>query len=1248
MASNEGTNKAAPRAFPGSGASTALSAPDGSKVVQPSAAPAGERNVGSMWTQVQKLTRQKEEKETENQRLKGELEASKNEERLKEQRIQEEAERAAKKAAELQASEQQRQELERAKRTLEEQVAAHERRLREEEEARLAKEAAEGPPPLAPEEVRKEVLRAFDAEAVRAVAEQAQKTGAAGSSEDGDEPLLDIDIEAMLEDGTSDAVIAEQYLSQVCEATVKAVEPARLQAVGKWKNELKKRRQLQDQLQELKGSIRVMCRVRPPDPGEEVSVSTSGDSEVAVTEAKGARKSYALDHVFGSGSTQEHVFEEVEPVLDSVLAGFNVCIFAYGQTGSGKTFTMEGKRSDDTLLGINPRALRRLFELIQEKQQLAAMSSSSSSGANGGGASAADDGWTYEVHVSYLEIYNEILRDLLVAPKEGDKSERGGKRGSKSLDVSSVKGQAVCVPGLTVEKVSSAAEVDTYIQRGASRRAVSATKCNSESSRSHSIVMVSVTGKNAHTGQTTHGKLNLVDLAGSERVKKSGVEGVGMAEAQNINKSLSALGTVMASLQEKSAHIPFRDSKLTQLLADSLGGNSKTFMFVNVNPSASAAPETKCSLEFAARVRRVELGKAGAKTSAAASLADLNRARAGEEQANANLQAANQRMVEVAKEAANAKEMQAQLEKELAAERAALAKERARLQKIEEAAKSSEGERAAQAQKALAEERKKTSSLEEQLRDALARLDRAEKQGLQAARAEGAAESQRPKSAAPASAGRTAAVSSQQRTPSEMESSVLEPPARALKIDAAPSPAPAAFPISPVAGKAPLPSPMALKLSGAAKPLPETPTLVPPTPAAAPSVGPRSAPVAPAGVSSVPLVPVTISNVGGGSSSVLGAASSMLSAAASKVSSAVLKSGGSTSGPMNLMDAPVMNLIDAPVVMTSTNASPAPSAAASSASKRPAGGGITRTELAPKKPAAASAAGRPATAPSATTTNLLDSSLDPALVMASPWISSADATADADALFERAEADCASPRVSAPSGATSSAAAAAPSSATKRLSPQSSRADAAPAEAPTSTPGKKAVPRYTPNKLMRPEGVECIKASIRKVKFAFDDEPEASSSAANMPAFGSLDESNGMVDEDGDGVGSFPCFTNPTEKENQPTPGSATSDGSAVASGFKKTLSSVVSAAASAGASAPSSGGSIRQFSLGGLGGGAARRVLVSDKSKRTLRDRQSVGPTVPGAIAKGSAVGRRMSLAAQQAIESAAGSRAPRNTAWQ
>lgn len=582
--------------------------------------------------------------------------------------------------------------------------------------AALAAELAEikgRPVPPNPVEVRQQVMAAFGAATGSLCRELALSAGTAACGEevvDGCEPVT------MDAEGVGLEAAAETYLRAAMDRAVRAVEPARLEAIDKWRVELKRRRALQGQLQEIKGSIRVMCRIRPTAAGEgEPVVTLPTSTDVVLTQpGRDGRRSFTFDHAFGPSSNQAAVFEEVEPVVESVLEGFNVCIFAYGQTGSGKTFTMGGVPGHEELAGINPRALRHLFELVAERTRLASMKS----------ATAEDEAWSYEVSLSYLEIYNENLRDLLV-PKEAGKDSSKKKAG---LDVRSLPNEPISVPGLTSVRVQSADEVEDALERGGLRRSVAATKCNAQSSRSHSICIVSVTGRHQRSGAATHGKLHLVDLAGSERVKKSDVSGQAMLEAQAINKSLSALGNVMAKLQEKAKHIPFRDSKLTQLLADSLGGNSKTFMFVNINPSAEAASESLCSLEFALRVRKVELGKASGRRVEGVSMPELKAAKASEDRAQTELKAAEARVAEL--EAANRQATEAHHAIE-----AELNRERASLQSYQETEIFLKDQGEERQRLELAEERKRTANAERQIKELMTRLQAAEEH-LQSMRAE--------------------------------------------------------------------------------------------------------------------------------------------------------------------------------------------------------------------------------------------------------------------------------------------------------------------------------------------------------------------------------------------------------------------------------------------------------------------------------------------------------------------------------
>ncbi|KAL0642825.1 hypothetical protein Bca4012_041115 [Brassica carinata] len=319
-----------------------------------------------------------------------------------------------------------------------------------------------------------------------------------------------------------------------------------------YKRVLEENRKLYNLVQDLKGNIRVYCRVRPFLPGEPTALSTvehidEGTITIRVPSKYGkeGHKPFMFNKVFGPSATQEEVFSDMQPLVRSVLDGYNVCIFAYGQTGSGKTFTMIRNNSQN---GIN-------------------------------------------------------------------------------------------VPEASLMPVSSTDDVIQLMDLGQMNRAVSSTAMNDRSSRSHSCVTVHVQGRDLTSGTIIHGSMHLVDLAGSERVDKSEVTGDRLKEAQHINKSLSALGDVISSLSQKTSHVPYRNSKLTQLLQDSLevsdssdrwdetnitrcgfgsgrygfwpeSGSAKTLMFVHISPEADTLGEAISTLKFAERVGSVELGAA--------------------------------------------------------------------------------------------------------------------------------------------------------------------------------------------------------------------------------------------------------------------------------------------------------------------------------------------------------------------------------------------------------------------------------------------------------------------------------------------------------------------------------------------------------------------------------------------------------------------------------------------------------------
>jgi kinesin family protein C2/C3 len=355
----------------------------------------------------------------------------------------------------------------------------------------------------------------------------------------------------------------------------------------RYRAEIMERRALHNAVQELKGNIRVYARVRPMlreelEAGETEAVAVRGDSVVVKHPVTGKPSAFAYDAVFGPSTSQADIFADTRPLMSSVLDGFHVCIFAYGQTGAGKTHTMEGPAGDP---GVNYRALDELFRLIDERR----------------------GDWEYRVRVSMVEIYNEQLRDLLNEDAGAARKldirhvgQSGGRHGAKH----------VVITGLTTMVAEAADAVRRITAFGYRNRAVGTTNVNEHSSRSHCIVSVDVTGRNPRAGMEMASVLNLVDLAGSERTSKTAATGARLLEAQFINRSLAALGQVMHCIAARDGFIPYRNSKLTYLLQNSLGGNCKTVMMCNVSPAASQAGESKCSLVFAARVAAVELGKA--------------------------------------------------------------------------------------------------------------------------------------------------------------------------------------------------------------------------------------------------------------------------------------------------------------------------------------------------------------------------------------------------------------------------------------------------------------------------------------------------------------------------------------------------------------------------------------------------------------------------------------------------------------
>ncbi|XP_062501165.1 kinesin-like protein KIF15 [Corticium candelabrum] len=338
-------------------------------------------------------------------------------------------------------------------------------------------------------------------------------------------------------------------------------------------------------------AIKVFLRVRPSDDkdaGRGMCLDVTGPTSLSIA-CKPEAKTFTFDYVAGEETTQEEVFACVgKGIIESCVAGYNGTIFAYGQTGSGKTFTMLGPSDNKNTFthhrrGVIPRTFDYLFSLIAREQQK-----------NG-------DLVTFLLKCSFLEIYNEQLYDLLDNVSSSRHVRESMKRG-------------VFVDGLTEKVITNGQEAYEVLSKTWLNRRVAETSMNRESSRSHAVFTITIESKrkeskvgvvNIRTSQ-----LNLVDLAGSERQRDARTAGIRLKEAGSINKSLSALGNVIMSLVDvshgKQRYVPYRDSKLTFLLRDSLGGNAKTFVIANVHPGARCFGETLSTLNFAKRAKQIK------------------------------------------------------------------------------------------------------------------------------------------------------------------------------------------------------------------------------------------------------------------------------------------------------------------------------------------------------------------------------------------------------------------------------------------------------------------------------------------------------------------------------------------------------------------------------------------------------------------------------------------------------------------
>lgn len=330
-------------------------------------------------------------------------------------------------------------------------------------------------------------------------------------------------------------------------------------------------------------NVRVYIRVRPLNKKEKVQnvrcvVHTDCKENLLTLIRPGGPnekaekpKSFKFDHVFPEATSQIDIYRRVAlPVVDKVLNGYNGTIFAYGQTGTGKTYTMSGYHKSDDLKGIIPNTFSHIFSQI-----------------------ARSNDKTFVVTVTYVEIYNEDIRDLLSK--------------NNKLEIREIPQLGVYIKDLMGCPVSSVESMIDLMNRGNTNRITRSTMMNDVSSRSHAIFSIRIEMKDRVTNKSATGKLNLVDLAGSERLAKTQATGERLREASSINQSLSVLGNVISALVDgKSTHIPYRNSKLTRLLKDSLGGNSKTAMIAMLSPSELDYEESLCTLRYASRVKFIK------------------------------------------------------------------------------------------------------------------------------------------------------------------------------------------------------------------------------------------------------------------------------------------------------------------------------------------------------------------------------------------------------------------------------------------------------------------------------------------------------------------------------------------------------------------------------------------------------------------------------------------------------------------
>ncbi|KAH9253953.1 hypothetical protein BASA81_008077 [Batrachochytrium salamandrivorans] len=326
-----------------------------------------------------------------------------------------------------------------------------------------------------------------------------------------------------------------------------------------------------------KAAVRVVVRIRP-DPSS--PTSTISSPSPTSLQFKPHSEEYSFSSVLGQDSTQAETYAVVtNGLVSEALLGYNNTVLAYGQTSSGKTYTMMGEEEEEDGAGIIPRLASELFDRL---------------------AGVASEHNQLSVKVSFVEIYRERLRDLL------NPSQLANGKPVQELKIREGDSKRVVVDGLIELYINTKEELIAVMQRGNSARSIGATKMNEDSSRSHSVFTLKVQQQQGSGDLVIESKIQLVDLAGSEQVKRTGAHGDRLEEAKSINLSLSCLGNVVSALAEHSKFVPYRDSKLTRILQDSLGGTAKTCLICTVSPHASNEAETLSTLRFGTRAQKVQ------------------------------------------------------------------------------------------------------------------------------------------------------------------------------------------------------------------------------------------------------------------------------------------------------------------------------------------------------------------------------------------------------------------------------------------------------------------------------------------------------------------------------------------------------------------------------------------------------------------------------------------------------------------